>query len=362
MFTLQLAASNFGPRLLRNFLQDTANQVVLGTFISTFIYCLLVLRTVHGKGDGYSQFVPQLSVTVGIILAVFSIGVFIFFIHHASTRIQASYVIDGVSSELDQAIDRLFPKKIGHGNPEYIVSQFGDIPTSFEDLARPINATGKGYLQAIDNEKLLKITSKHNLLLRISSRPGNFIFKDSLLVMAYPEERVNRKISKQINDAFILGKEHTEQQDIEFPFNQLVEIAVRALSPGINDPFTAIQCIDRLASGLSCLAQRDFPSPYRYDQDNNLRVITDPVTYEELVDLAFNQIRLYARSDRAVTLRLLEAIAIIATYTDNSKYQAVLRRHAEIILRGSKEGLQEEQDRKDVQQRYDSVIRALEGK
>jgi uncharacterized membrane protein len=111
---LQLASSNFGPRLLRNFMQDTGNQIVLGTFIATFIYCLLVLRTIHGEGDGYSFFVPQLSVTVGTVLAIASMGVLIYFIHHASTIIQASHVITQVSGDLDKTIDRLFPEKIGH--------------------------------------------------------------------------------------------------------------------------------------------------------------------------------------------------------------------------------------------------------
>ena len=111
---LQLASSNFGPRLLRNFMQDTGNQIVLGTFIATFIYCFLVLQTIHGKGDGYSFFVPHLSVTVGTVLAIPSMGVLIYFIHHASTIIQASHVITQVSDDLANTIDRLFPEQIEH--------------------------------------------------------------------------------------------------------------------------------------------------------------------------------------------------------------------------------------------------------
>ncbi|PMB17032.1 DUF2254 domain-containing protein [Fischerella thermalis] len=355
---LQLAASNFGPRILRNFMQDTGNQFVLGTFIGTFIYCLLVLRTVHGEGDGYEQFVPQFSVTVGILLAIFSVGVLIYFIHHASTIIQASQVIQNVSEDLDKATHRLFPEKIGHSEPEQ-EQRVTEIPLSFEEKAYPIRANATGYLQAIDNEELMKIACKHNLLLRIKFRPGKFIVKGSDLVMVFPGERVNQKLSKQINDAFILGKERTEQQDVEFPINQLVEIALRAISPAVNDPFTAIRCIDRLSAGLSGLVQRKFPSPYRYDDNHNLRIIAEPFSFEQLVDRAFNQIRQYAQSDAAVTIRLLEAIATIATYTTNPKHKTVLRRHAEMILRGSQEGLSEELDRKDVEERYYSAIKAL---
>ncbi|MBW4688561.1 MAG: DUF2254 domain-containing protein [Komarekiella atlantica HA4396-MV6] len=355
---LQLAASNFGPRLLRNFMQDTGNQVVLGTFISTFIYCLLILRTIHGEGDGYSQFVPQLAVTVGILLAIISIGVLIYFIHHASTIIQASNVIQNVSADLHSAIERLFPEKIGRGEPEDSLG-VEEIPMSFEEEALPIRANGTGYLQAIDDEELMKIACKHNLLVRLKVRPGKFVVQGSDLVLVFPGKKVNQKLAKKINDAFILGKERTEQQDVEFPINQLVEIALRAISPAVNDPFTAIRCIDQLGAGLCHLVQRNFPSPYRYD-NNKLRVIAESVKFKGLTDAAFNQIRQYGRSDAAVTIRLLEAIALIATYTNNSKYQAALRHHADIILQDSREGLSQEQDCKDVQERYYEVIKTLD--
>ncbi|WP_414513910.1 DUF2254 domain-containing protein [Nostoc sp. PCC 9305] len=355
---LQLAASNFGPRLLRNFMQDTGNQVVLGTFIGTFIYCLLVLRTIHGEGDGYEQYVPQLSVTVGTLLAIISIGVLIYFIHHASTIIQASHVIENVSEDLHSAIKRLFPERIGHGEPEHSLG-IEEIPMSFEKEALPIRANDTGYLQAIDNGELMEIACKHNLLIRLKVRPGKFLIQGSDLALVFPGKKVNKKLTKQINDAFILGKERTEQQDIEFPIDQLVEIALRAISPGINDPFTAIRCIDRISAGLCHLVQRDFPSPYRYDKNKKLRFIAEGVDFQGLLDRAFNQIRQYGKSDAGVTIRLLEAIATIATYTKNSKYQVSLRHHADMILQDSREGLSQEQDRKDVEESYYQVIKNL---
>ncbi|MBC1224919.1 DUF2254 domain-containing protein [Nostoc sp. UCD121] len=355
---LQLAASNFGPRLLRNFMQDTGNQVVLGTFIGTFIYCLFVLRTIRGEGDGYEQYVPQLSVTVGTLLAIISIGVLIYFIHHASTIIQASHVIENVSEDLHSAIKRLFPERIGHGEPEHRLG-IEEIPMSFEKEALPIRANGTGYLQAIDNGELMKIACKHNLLIRLKVRPGKFLIQGSDLALVFPGKKVNKKLTKQINDAFILGKERTEQQDIEFPIDQLVEIALRAISPGINDPFTAIRCIDRISAGLCHLVQRDFPSPYRYDKNKKLRFIAEGVDFQGLVDRAFNQIRQYGKSDAGVTIRLLEAIAVIATYTNNSKYQVSLHHHADMILQDSREGLSQEQDYKDVEESYYQVIKNL---
>jgi uncharacterized membrane protein len=357
IIALQLAASNFGPRLLRNFMQDTGNQLVLGTFIGTFIYCLLILRTI--RGEDYTLFVPQLAVTTGIVLAIASVGVLIYFIHHASTIIQAFHVITGVSHDLEDAIDRLFPEQIGHSIVPKSRRQIGEIPANFDSDACSVKASKTGYLQAVDDQELIKIACKHDLLLRLQFRPGQFIVKGSDLVLVYPSKHWFPKLTEQLNDAFILGKERNEQQDVEFPINQLVEVALRAISPAVNDPFTAIRCIDQLSAGLSRLAQQDFPSPYRYDSQETLRVIAEGVTFEALVDSAFNQIRRYAQSDAAVTTRLLEAIATIASYTGNAKQRAVLRRHAEMILRGSREGLSEELDRQAVEQQYDNVIHEL---
>ena len=174
---LTLASSQFGPRLLRNFMRDTGNQVVLGTFIATFIYCLLVLRTV--RGDDYNVFVPQISVTVGIVLAMTSIGVLIYFIHHASTSIQAWHVIGEVGSDLDKAIDRLFPQKIGYGGAGDKRRWVEEIPVGFDREASPILATSSGYLQAIDDDKLMKIAKSKQLLVRIKHRPGKFVVKGS---------------------------------------------------------------------------------------------------------------------------------------------------------------------------------------
>lgn len=355
---LQLAASNFGPRLLRNFMKDVSNQVVLGTFIGTFIYCLLVLRTVRGDGDDYNSFIPQLSVTVALALAIISISLLIYFIHHASTIIQASHIISEVSAELDRATDRLFPEKIGRGLSQS-GRQVAEIPANFDEDAYPIKATKSGYLQVIDDEKLMQITSEQELIVRLEFRPGKFIVKGSELMMVYPGGRVNQKLTKKFRDVFILGTERTEQQDIEFPIHQLVEVALRAISPGINDPFTAIRCIDRLSAGLSYLAGRNFPSPYRYDRLDKLRIITQPVTFVGLINAAFNQIRQYSNSDVAVTIRLLEAISTIARYTQNPKDREALRRHAEMIQRDSNNAVSEEWDKKDIEKQYQAVLKAL---
>ncbi|BAY81978.1 hypothetical protein NIES267_14560 [Calothrix parasitica NIES-267] len=359
---LQLASSNFGPRILRNFMQDVGNKVVLGTFISTFVYSLLILRAIYGSADDRNQFVPHLSVTVGIILAIICTGVLIYFIHHASTIIQVSYVISQISQELDDAIERLFPQKIGYSEPDHKHSE-AEIPEDFDKEAFPIKSSSKGYVQAIDDDKLMDIACKYNLLVKIFTKPGKFVLKGGHTVKILAMDDNNKtlpfeEIQKQIHQAFIVGRERNEQQDVEFPINQLVEIALRALSPSLNDPFTAIRCIDHLGAGLSRLVQTNFPSPYRYDGFENLRVIAHPVTFSGLTDVAFNQIRQNCSSDAAVTVRLLESIAVIAEYTEKSADKKALRRHADLVLKGSRQGLSFDEDIKDVEQKYAEVLKA----
>ncbi|MCY7283707.1 MAG: DUF2254 domain-containing protein, partial [Cyanobacteria bacterium CAN_BIN43] len=260
---LQLASSQFGPRLLRNFMQDTGNQIVLGTFISTFVYSLLVLRTINGVAE--NEFVPHIAVTCGIGLAIASIGVLIYFIHHSASSIQVDQVVSKVGCELDDVIDRLFPKQIGRGaSKQRNEPLMGDIPANFDRDARPIQAASSSYVQAIDTDQLMQIATEGNLLLQLQKRPGDFVVKGSPLAIVYPAEAVNKKLAEQINSAFVVGSQRTDRQDIEFSINQLVEIASRALSPGINDPFTAVRCVDQLSAALCHLAQKEIPSAYRY--------------------------------------------------------------------------------------------------
>ena len=355
---LQLASSQFGPRLLRNFMQDTGNQIVLGTFISTFVYSLMVLRTVNGVEK--DVFVPHLAVSIGIALAIASVGVLIYFIHHSASSIQVDQVIKQVGYDLDIVIDRLFPERLGRSASKQVQEEsLAAIPLDIDRFFYSIKTNSSGYIQGIDENQLMQIAIENNLLLLVQQRPGRFVVKGSELVQVFPEERVNKKLAVQINSAFVLGSQRTEQQDLEFPIDQLVEIAVRALSPGINDPFTAIRCIDQLSAALCHLAQREIPSPYRYDDQKQLRIIAEPISFEDATDAAFNQIRQYGKSSVAVTMRLLEAIAAIAAFTHRTQDRNTLQRHADMIERGGQEGIAEKLDYENVKERYLAVVKAI---
>ncbi len=352
---LQLASSQFGPRLLRNFMQDTGNQVVLGTFISTFVYSLMVLRTVNETED--NEFVPHVAVTCAIVLAIASIGVLIYFLHHAASSIQVDNIVHQVGNDLKDAIDRLFPETIGRDFTDS-EAETVNLPADFNRNSYPINTKDSGYIQAIDDGQLMQLAKDHNLILQ--QYPGCFVVQGCELMRVFPKANVTKPLTAQIDQAFVLGSKRTNQQDVEFSVNQLVEIAVRALSPGVNDPFTAIRCIDQLSATLCQLAQRNIPSPYRYDDQNQLRLVALPLTFADITDTAFNQIRQNGRSSVAVTVRLLEAIAAIAPFTYRAADRAALRRQAQMIHRGSQDAIAEDLDRHDIQAQYVAAIQAIE--
>ncbi len=358
LVALSLASSQLGPRLLRNFMRDTANQVVLGTFLATFVYCLLVLRTIRRTDE--VAFVPHLSVSIGVLLAMVSIGVLIYFIHHVAVSIQADEVVARVGRELASGIDRLFPGRLGE--PESaasIVPSEAGLPAAFAHEARSVAAPEDGYLQLIDVDALMALAFEQDLLLRLERRPGHYVVKGRALVMVWPGHRVTEALVDKVNAAFVLGNQRSAAQDVEFSFNQLVEIAVRALSPGINDPFTAIACVDRLGSALCRLARRDRPSTLRFDRHGRLRLVAPGSSFAGIVDAAFNQIRQCARSNPAVAIRMLDAIAQIACHLQSAPDAACLQRHADMIVRGAREAVPEAADVRAVEAAFMAATQAL---
>ena len=358
LVALSLASSQLGPRLLRNFMRDTANQVVLGTFVATFVYCLLVLRTIRRVDE--VAFVPHLSVNIGVLLAIVSIGVLIYFIHHVSVSIQANEVVARVGRELEHGIDRLFPGRLGKPGSEVSKTPSdAELPASFAREARAVGAFEDGYLQLIDADALVTLASEEDLLLRLERQPGHYLVKGRTLVMVWPGDRVTEALVEKINGAFLLGNQRTAAQDVEFSFQQLVEIALRALSPGINDPFTAIACVDHLGSALCRLARRDTPSAFRFDREGRLRLVAPGSSFVGIVDLAFNQIRQNARSNPAVAIRMLDAITQIAGHVQRKPDAVSLKRHANMIVTGAREAVPEPDDLLAVEAAFIAATEAL---
>ncbi|MBT1073983.1 DUF2254 domain-containing protein [Geobacter grbiciae] len=355
---LSLTSSPFGPRLLGNFMRDTGTQVVLGTFVATFIYCLLILRVVRGTDQ--ESFVPHLSVTFTYLLALMSTIVLIYFVHHVASSIQADSIITAVYRDLEATIDRLFPEQQEHGLKELGPKEVAEaLPARFEEEGWPVAADGSGYLQAIDLEGLSSFARDHDLILRVHCHAGEFVAEGATLVTAWPREHWDETLVKKVNDAFIRGRQRTNEQDMEYAVKQLVEVALRALSPGINDPFTAMTCIDWLGVAVGRSAQRKFPSPLRYDEKGSLRLAVVPITFEEIVNAAFGQIRHAASFHLPVFLRLLEAITAVAPHIRTDEHRAVLDHHAVLVARTGREAVQVKDDREAIDACYERTRHAL---
>ena len=356
---LTLASQQFGPRLLRSFLRDLGNQVVLGTFVSTFLYCLLVLRTVRGSDD--AEFVPHIAVTVGVALAMLSLGVLIFFIHHVATSIQASRIIANVAEDLSGAIERLFPETLGiEAAPPAERTHVSADPRGEVRGARPVSAGTTGYVQAIDADKLMSAARRHDVVVRVRTRPGSFVRKEGVLLTVVPPPGQDPPAGKPFHDAFIIGRDRTGTQDVTFFVDQLVELAVRALSPGINDPGTARLCIDRLEQALCHVAGRHIPSAERYDTEGRVRVVACPVTFQEVVESAFDEIARYGRSSVAVTCRLLEALRTVGSCVQREGDRCALRHKANVIAAGAREVALSDHDRELVAQCHRASLDALQ--
>jgi uncharacterized membrane protein len=308
MLSLQLASSQFGPRVLGNFMRDRTNQIVFGTFIATFLYCLFVLRSVRGMED--NSFVPHLSVAFGILLAAASVAVLIYFIHHIATSIRVETLLEKLAEDGCDAVDRLFPEQLGRG-PGTDASEGavqGLLPDDFDAESRKIKADSSGYVQNIGVDVLMRLATENDLVLRIEAPPGRFVANGACVIMAFPGDRVSDEIAEDLRGAAVIGRGRTSYQDLDFAIRRIVELAQRSLSPGINDPTTALYCIDRLGEVLGRLAGRETPSPTRVDDSGQLRVVTEVVALKDVACQAFAAIARYGITDTDVVMRLTEAI------------------------------------------------------
>ena len=219
--------------------------------------------------------------------------------------------------------------------------------------------TQAGYLRHIALGDLAEQVGEGTLV-RLPTAVGAFVTEEDVLAEVWPRSAAGHAVGA-IRRRVAIGTERDLQQDVLYGVRQLAEIAMKALSPGVNDPFTAITCVDRLGSALCRLARRDVPSPCRYDEHKRLRIVAPPSTFPGIVDAAFNQIRQYSRSSTAVAIRLLDTIAAIAAAAHRPEDRNALRRHAGMIARGAREDLPEAGDRQAVEERYEASLRALGG-
>jgi len=305
-------------------MRDRANQAVLGTFLGIFVYCVVVLRTIRG-GDG-GAFVPSLAVMFGVVLSLVGIGCLIFFIHHIALSIQAESIIKSATDETIEAIDRLFPDDLG----EAAGPDAGPAPELAASVWQPIPARKTGYIQAVDGDGLLRFACEREAVVRMERGVGEFVVEGAPLVAIVGGGPPDDGLADAVAALYTVGRQRTTVQDAGFGVRQIVDIALKALSPGINDTTTAVTCVQYLSAVLARLAARRLADPCRTD-GGKVRVIVRGVNFPGLLGEAFDQIRRNAEGNVAVLLALLEALEVVAGRTRDAGRLGAIARQVELI-------------------------------
>lgn len=327
---LQLASSQFSPRVLRSFTEDRSNQLVLGIFIGTFTYALLVLRTVRSEFSDYSRFVPSLSVNVAMLLALISMGFLIYFVHHITQSIQAEMIIARVTEDAMEIVNNLFPSQLGDEAEDRLFDEFARV----EALA-VVHSNKSGFIQGNDFDQMIKIAEECDLTLRLDHRAGSFVVDGDPLISVL-RGSVPEDVADSLRATVVVGRERTRPQDVERGLIELTDIAVRALSPGINDPTTAIVCVHRLTEIFTQLGARRFKSVCGEAKDGTARVVAPCVEFSQLLFNAYGQLRTYGQKDTLVAAALKESLERVERRVATARKPAV-RAELDRLLAGREE-------------------------
>lgn len=313
---LQLASSQFTPRLLRNFTADRSNQVVLAVLISTFTYSLLVLRAVQGQEGDAPPFVPRIAATLAVVFVLVSIGFLIHFIDHASKSIQLAVILDRVTRMTKEQIDEHLPEL---REEEEADAGRWEEP---DGRSRKVLAAKSGYVQAVDEKSLVELCQECRIWVQMDPHIGQFILEGRPLATAWPARAIDEETDKKIRKAFILGQAATPDQDLEFGLIEISDIAIKALSPSVNDPTTAMRCIDRLGELVADIGRRRHAPPARYEQ-GEIRFAAKPVDYERVVGLAFDQIRHFGAGNPTIVRKLVDLLTQMMAVVPRERHPAL---------------------------------------
>jgi uncharacterized membrane protein len=333
LMTLTLASTQFSPRILIGFVRDRVTQWTLGVFLGTFSYCIAALPAARSQP---SPFVPVATVTGAMLLVPVCVGWLIYFIHHISNAISVNHIVDRIRRETEQVIDELMPDP---RRPILANATAGRFP---ETLDVQIASRSSGYIRFVDIKRLRSLAHNYRVCVRVERRVGHFVPEGVTLLAVSHSDRITEERVTHLLAAIDIGPVRTMQQDIEFGIVQIVDIGLRAISPAVNDPTTAISCVDQLSSILIRWLGRAPPESGFYDPPYVLRVVVPWIAFEGMLDLAFEQIRHYAVSDAAVSLRLMRALCDIASTVDDPVIRQALHDRGARLLSGCEGRLQDD--------------------
>ena len=337
LMTLTLASMQFSPRIIVSFSKDRVTQWTLGIFLGTFSYCMAALPTARSLPH---PFAPVATVLGAMLLALACVGLLLFFIHHISQAISVNHIVDRIAAETEAMIDEMMPWP----HRLHRMEEAEPLRRAADDVE--ILSDESGYIRYIDTGRIVALAKYYHVSIRVLRRVGHFVPEQIPLMMASKGNRLPPDAMEELRGAFDLGPTRTLQQDVEFGVLQIVDIALKAISPAVNDPSTAISCVDQLSRILIRFASREPPDSLLYDPPGIVRAGIPWIHFEQLLDSAFEQIRMYSKTDVAVSLRLLRALGDIAWTTHDPVLRQALADRGRRVMAGCAEKLGEEELRK----------------
>ena len=333
LMTLTLASMQFSPRIIVSFSRDRVTQWTLGIFLGTFSYCMAALPAARSFPH---PFAPVATVLGAMVLALLCVGLLLFFIHHISQAISVNHIVDRIADETEAMIDEMMPRP---HQPRLKDAE----PLRPNPSEVAVASHDSGYIRFIDKRRLIGVAKHYHVSIRVLRRVGHFVPEGVPLMMVSKSNRLPSEGTAELLAAFDIGPTRTLQQDVEFGVLQIVDVALKAISPAVNDPTTAITCIDQLSRILIRFASREPPEDLLYDPPGIVRASIEWIHFERLLEAAFEQIRMYSKTDVAVSLRLLRALGDIAASTPDPEFRQILVERGMRIVAGCAEKLGEEE-------------------
>ncbi|GAB3900509.1 DUF2254 domain-containing protein [Spirosoma agri] len=356
--TISQVSSQYSPRVLRNFMRDRVNQVVIGYFVGVFAYCLIVLGTIRGTEE--VKFVPSTAVLVGLLLALGGVAALIFFIHHIAESLQTGTILQHIYRDTGKAIANLFPDQFGEPINDPEKAEAARQYTNDQAGWHPVITNQSGYLQLINTKGLLNWATRNGVVVRIEKEMGTFLGKGTVLFSV--RSGIERPDPEQADwpddliDYVSIGRHRNIEQDVPFGVQQLVDIALKALSAGINDTTTAIMAVDYLGAVSEQIAQRNIPTGFRSDGEH-LRVLVRSADFDDYIRLAFDLTRINAKGDHAVFRRLLRTLALVNEAACSEDRRPILRQQAELIVNYADQTLDTDYEKQQVRDLYRELMK-----
>ncbi len=339
--SISQASAQYSPRVLLNYMRDRINQFILGYFVSVFAYCLIILLTIRGADE--IKFVPSLGVIVALVLAIGGIIVLIYFIHHIASSLQVTNIVEGIETETSEVIKNIFPEQMGEAADEAEKERAKDVEEKVHWYR--VDSLLSGYIQYVDTDGLLEFACENDLYLRMEHGIGQFVAEDTTLISS--SKSIDEDTISTINGFYNIYRYRTIEQDVGYGIRQIVDVAMKALSPGINDTTTAIICIDYLAIIVGKIADRKLPTTTRM-KNGEIRVFVKSPSFKEYVETAFDQIRINGKANLAIFTRLLKALSIVAERTTSDERKNIIKEQIALTKEFANETLQTEYERKQL--------------